>query len=112
MAELVTTGTWQVPPAREAAFVEAWTLFAGWASSMRGSTTLRLGRDLGEPGRFVSFAVWQDADAVRAWKRAPGFRERLAQVVQHVEGFHPAELDVVATATQGSRGLAAAHSAG
>jgi heme-degrading monooxygenase HmoA len=112
MAELVTTGTWQVPPAREAAFVEAWTLFAEWASSMPGSTTLRLGLDLARPGRFISFAAWQDADAVRAWKRAPEFRERLAQVVLHVEGFAAAELDVVATATHGLRGLAAAHRAG
>jgi heme-degrading monooxygenase HmoA len=103
MAELVTTGTWQVPPAREAAFIEAWTQFAEWASAMPGSTTLRLGRDLGQPGRFVSFAAWQDAATVWAWKHAPDFRERLAQVVQHVEAFHPTELDVVATA----HGLAA-----
>ena len=108
MTELVTTGTWQVQPQHQAAFVEAWTLFAEWASSMPGSTRLRLGRDIGDPRRFVSFAVWQDADAVRTWKAAPDFPDRLAHVVQHVAEFQPAELGVVAVA-EGSRGLAAIH---
>jgi heme-degrading monooxygenase HmoA len=102
MTELVTTGTWRVNPTKEAAFVQAWAAFAEWASSMPGAVTLRLGRDVGAPLRFVSYGAWQDTDSVRAWKSAPQFRERIARVLQYVDDFQPAELDVVATAADGS----------
>jgi heme-degrading monooxygenase HmoA len=102
MAEMITTGVWMVDGAKEAAFVEAWSAFARWASSMPGAGTLRLGHDLGESGRFVSYGAWEHADAVHSWKTTPEFRERMAQVMQYVDAFHPTELDVVATGTGGS----------
>jgi heme-degrading monooxygenase HmoA len=107
MAELITTGIWTLDPAKETAFVEAWASFAEWASSMPGAGTLRLGRDVGDSSRFVSYAAWSDDEAVRAWKSVPEFRDRLAQVLQHVEEFHPAELAVVASA--GGLGATAQH---
>lgn len=111
MAELITTGVWSVDATKEQAFIEAWTEFAAWASSMPGSGQIRLGRDTGDPRRFVSMAPWATPDAVRAWKSSPEFRERMAQVLQHVEEFHPAELDLVAAAEHGVRALALAASA-
>lgn len=106
MSELVTTGTWIVDIAKEAAFVEAWTAFAEWASSMPGAGELRLGRDSGDRRRFVSYGAWNTEQAVRAWKSVPEFRERIAQVVQHVDEFHPSELDVVVIAGSGSTATA------
>jgi heme-degrading monooxygenase HmoA len=106
MAELVTTGVWTVDVAKEEAFVETWAAFAAWASSMPGAGTLRLGRDVGDPGRFVSLAPWETTEAVRAWKAGSEFRERMAQVLQHVDEFHPAELDVVASAADGASAVA------
>jgi len=106
MAELITTGAWTVDAAKEQAFVEAWAEFAAWASSMPGAGTLRLGRDSGDRRRFVSMAPWATADAVRAWKSGPEFKERMAQVLQHVDEFHPAEIDVVATAEHGASAVA------
>jgi heme-degrading monooxygenase HmoA len=106
MAELITTGVWKVAATKEEAFIEAWAEFAAWASSMPGSGHLRLGRDTGDPRRFVSMAPWATPDAVRAWKSGPEFRERMAQVLQHVEEFDPAELDVVATAEHGAGAIA------
>jgi len=44
MAEMTTTGTWLVDERKQTAFLEAWVAFAGWASSMDGAGTLRLGR--------------------------------------------------------------------
>ena len=102
MAELVTTGTWSVDPTKEVDFIDAWAAFAAWASSMPGAGTLRLGRDVSVAARFVSYAVWEDPDAVRAWKSMPEFRERLARVLQHVDDFHAVELDVVATGARSS----------
>jgi heme-degrading monooxygenase HmoA len=102
MTGLVTTGTWIVASAKQAAFVRAWASFAEWASSRPGAGMLRLGVDTGDPTRYVSFGEWADTASVRAWKSAPDFRERIAYVLQHVTEFRPAELEVVATAANGS----------
>jgi heme-degrading monooxygenase HmoA len=98
MSQIYTTGSWQPNPGNEQAFVEAWETFAAWASTMPGAGTLRLTRDLRDPSRFVSFGSWESLDEVHAWKSSPEFRERMAQVLQHVGEFHPAELELVATA--------------
>ena len=102
MSEVYTTGTWKPNPGSEEAFVEAWSQFAGWASSMPGAGTLRLVRDLHDPGRFVSFGDWASIDQVRAWKSSPEFRERMARVLQHVDDFQPTELASVAAAENGA----------
>jgi heme-degrading monooxygenase HmoA len=97
MSQVYTTGSWQPGPGNEEAFVEAWESFAAWASTMPGAGTLRLTRDLHDPSRFVSFGSWETLDEVHAWKSSPEFRERMAQVLQHVADFRPAELGLVAT---------------
>jgi heme-degrading monooxygenase HmoA len=98
MGKIYTTGTWRPNPGKVDAFVEAWTEFAAWASQMPGAGTLRLTRDVHDVERFVSFGEWQSAEAVRGWKSAPDFNERIAQVLQHVDVFEATELAVVATA--------------
>jgi heme-degrading monooxygenase HmoA len=101
MAEMVTTGVWIVSEPNQAAFLEAWGDFAGWASAMDGAAMLRLGRDTGQRNRFVSFGPWDSPEHVHAWKASGEFRQRMASVMQHVDEFHPAELDVVASASRG-----------
>ena len=102
MSEIYTTGRWKPGAGKEDAFVEAWARFAAWASGLPGAGTLRLTRDLRDAGVFVSFGRWGTIDAVRAWKSAPDFRERLARVLQHVDEFEPTELELVATARNGA----------
>jgi len=102
MDELFTTGTWRPYPGKQEAFVEAWAEFAVWTSSRPGADTLSLTRDTREPGRFVSFGAWKTTEAVLDWKSSPEFRERMARVLEHVEEFHPTELALLATATQGA----------
>ena len=99
MTERVTTGIWIVP-ADDEAFVVAWSEFAGWASRQPGAGTLRLARDTADPQRYVSYAVWDSADAVRDWKSDPEHRDRLARVLEHVEEFHSTELEVVAVGSR------------
>ena len=106
MAELITSGVWTVDAAKEGAFVEAWAEVASWASSMSGAGMLWLGRDTCDLARFTSVAPWEITDAVRAWKSGPEFRQRMAQVMQHVNDFHPSELDGVATADDGAGSVA------
>jgi heme-degrading monooxygenase HmoA len=101
MTEIYTMGRWRPETAKEDAFVEAWAEFAAWASGLSGAGTLRLARDVRDPGAYISFAMWEGVDSVRAWKSGAEFRERLARVVQHVAEFEPTELAVVATAEAG-----------
>ena len=98
MSEIYTTGKWKLGTGKEEAFVESWASFAAWASGFPAAGTLRLTRDVREEGVFVSFGTWETLEAVRAWKSAPDFRERLARVLQHVDEFVPTELAVVAEA--------------
>lgn len=102
MSKVYTTGSWTPNPGSEDAFVDAWKTFAGWASGRPGAGTLQLVRDLHEPGRFVSFGAWESIDHVKGWKGSPEFKERMAQVLQHVDDFHPTELELLATAEDGS----------
>jgi len=60
-------------------FVEAWTEFARWVSTMPGAGTARLTRDLSEPRRYLSFAPWESAEAMNAWKSVPELGERMAR---------------------------------
>ncbi len=101
MAEMMTTGTWVVDEGKQAAFLAAWAGFAEWASTMDGAGRLLLGRDTGDPNRFVSFGAWASPELVHSWKADPDFRERMAQVLQYVDDFRPSELDVVASADRG-----------
>ena len=100
MNESYTTGVWPIETGRENAFVEAWTGLAP-CSLMPGAGALRLSRDLGDPHQFVGFGLWSSREAAHAWNSCPGFRERMACVVQHVAAFSAAELEVIAVADAG-----------
>jgi heme-degrading monooxygenase HmoA len=102
VATVYTTGTWKPNPGRDVAFVEAWEHFAAWASQMPGAGRLQLTRDLHQEGRYVSFGEWSSDDAVRGWKGSPEFKERMAQVLQHVGEFQSTELGLMATADDGA----------
>lgn len=96
MSETYSSGVWTIKEGEGEAFVDAWTEFARWLNTMPGAGTARLTRDLGEPQRYLSFAPWESADAMQAWKSDPGFRERMAAVREHVVEFNPSEYELVA----------------
>jgi heme-degrading monooxygenase HmoA len=96
MSETYSSGAWTAKEGEEEAFVEAWTEFASWLRTMPGAGTARLTRDLSEPRRYLSFAPWESAEAMQAWKSAPEFRERMAAVREHVAEFTPSEFELVA----------------
>lgn len=102
MSEAFTTGYWKPYDGQEEAFIEAWAVFAHWASEMPGAGTVRLARDLRNPGHFVSFAAWESIEAIRAWKSSPEFKERMGRVQQHVDKFSPTELELVAAFDKGA----------
>jgi heme-degrading monooxygenase HmoA len=91
-----SSGAWTAKEGEEEAFVEAWTEFARWLRTMPGAGTARLTRDLREPRRYLSFAPWESAEAMDAWRSAPEFRERLGAVREHVAEFTPSDYELVA----------------
>ena len=102
MYEIFTTGRFEVEPENEAEFVAAWSEFATWVSQRPGAQTLRLTRDVRNPGRFISVGQWDDADAIRYWKSSSEFKERIGRVVKEAKEFEPTELVTVRTVTGGS----------
>ncbi len=102
MSTIYTSGTWTPTVGSEDAFLAAWKQFATWASSRPGAGRLQLTRDLRKPEQFVSIGDWASIEEVRGWKSSPEFRERMAQVLQHVEEFQPSELRLIASAKDGT----------
>jgi heme-degrading monooxygenase HmoA len=95
MSEVYSSGTWKAKDGEEEQFVEAWTNFAQWLSKMPGAGTAHLTRDMDEPGRYMSFANWESADAMHEWKNAPDFKEHMGAVQAHVAEFTPSEWEQV-----------------
>ena len=95
MAETYTSGVWVVKPGEEDDFVRSWKEFVGWASEFPGPGTFRLVRDLDQPGRFLSFAPWESAEAQTAWRQHPEFPERLGRVRAHCDEFHSSTYELV-----------------
>jgi heme-degrading monooxygenase HmoA len=102
MYEIFTQGTFDVDPGNEEAFVDAWSEFASWTSERPGAGTLRLLRDVRNPGRFLSVGEWDDADAIRAWKSSAEFKERLSSVVREASNFEPTEQVTLVKAAGGT----------
>jgi len=96
VAETYSSGAWKVKAGEEDAFVEAWKEFVGWSAGMPGSGTFRLVRDLGQPGRYLSFAPWESSEAAQAWQQQPEFAERLGRVRAHCDEFQPSSYESVA----------------
>lgn len=94
------TGSWRPFPGQDEQFVAAWREFAAWSAERDGAGEPLLARDLRADGRYVSFSGWRDAEAMRAWKGHPEFKERMSRVQQFVDEFAPTELDVVARVGQ------------
>ncbi len=102
MYEIFTYGRFEVEPENEPAFVEAWSEFAAWISRRPGNQSVRLTRDIRNAGRLVSVGKWDDAEAVRAFKSSPEFKEGLGRVVALAKDFEPTELVTLVTAKDGT----------
>jgi heme-degrading monooxygenase HmoA len=96
MSEVYSSGSWKAKRGEENEFEQAWTEFARWLSTMPGAGTARLTRDMSEPGRYLSFAPWESAEQMQAWKSDPAFPQYMGPVQAHVDEFTPSEWELVA----------------
>ena len=102
MYEIFTYGRFEVAPENEEAFVEAWSEFAAWIGGRPGNQSVRLTRDVRNAGRLVSVGKWENAEAVRAFKSEPEFKERLGRLVKLSTDFEPTELVTLVKAADGT----------
>jgi heme-degrading monooxygenase HmoA len=96
MSEVYSSGIWKVKDGEDQDFVDAWTDFAKWLSTMPGAGTARLTKDIDNSGHYLSFAPWESIDAMHAWKNSPEFPQHMGPVQAHVAEFTPQEMELVA----------------
>ena len=96
MNETYTHTTWHVHPEREEAFVERWRTWVEWSHRAGFRARAILLRDVEHPETFVSFGPWESMDAVRNWRGAAGYQDRVNSLLEVVESWEPRTLERVA----------------
>ncbi len=76
-------------------FVRRWEELADWSGLQGLTARAKLLRDTDDPSRFVSFGPWGSVDAVRRWRGATGFHERVARLQEVLDDFTPRTLELV-----------------
>ena len=97
MRGLYTSGDWYVKEGSEDPFVEAWRELADWTvSNFSGCTFAKLLSDESDSSHFLSFSPWRDDGAVAAWRKHPGFQQRVGHLREMLESFTPHTMHVAA----------------
>ena len=98
MPQTYTHTTWRVKPGSEDEFVRRWKEWIEWSHLHGLGPRAQLLRDAESTSTFVSFGPWMSPEAVKNWRAAAGYHERVARLQEVLEGFEPRTLDVVAEA--------------
>jgi len=96
MPDTYTHTTWHVKPGMEDEFVRRWSDWIDWSHLQGLGPRARLLRDAESSATFISFGPWMSAGAVKNWRAADGYHERVASLQEVLEGFEPRTLEVVA----------------
>jgi hypothetical protein len=91
-----TLTVWRVKPGQDDEFVVRWGEWVDWSHAQGLVAKARLLRDLEHAHTFVSFGPWADIDAVRRWRSAEGYHERVTRLYDVVESFEPRTLVLAA----------------
>jgi heme-degrading monooxygenase HmoA len=89
-----THSTWRVKPGLEDEFVRRWKELADWSALQGLASKAILLRDIDDPSRFVSLGPWESIEAIRRWRSAPGFHERVARLQEVLDDFEPRTLEL------------------
>ena len=72
------SGNWLVSQDRDTEFVGRWKEFLEWTrASVAGLRSAHLIQDREDPQHFISFAAWESAEAMQAWRSLPDFGQHL-----------------------------------
>lgn len=90
MAGTYASGRWQVQTGHEEEFIQRWREFLEWTRQDHPAMVdASLLRGTAEPGEFLSFSEWEDADARARWKNDPEFAQKMAAcraLCEHMAG--------------------------
>ena len=93
-----TSGNWVTEAGKEAEFIERWTAFTQWSlENAPGAQEFVLIQDSNDPRHFMSFGAWSDGDAVKTWRQAPEFGDRLGECRALCEHFEAHDFTVAAS---------------
>lgn len=83
-----TSGTWSVIRGKQDEFVARWMEFIEWThANAPGAESFLLIQSSEEPHRFISFASWENQQAVSAWRERQEFQELLGRCREVCEDF-------------------------
>jgi heme-degrading monooxygenase HmoA len=96
-----TVGRWITKVGAESKFIAEWETFARWTGrNQPGAGIGKLLQDQDRPQQFISFGPWENAEAIKAWRERPEFREFVSKVRDLCEDFQPQSLELVASSDQ------------
>lgn len=88
MGEPFASGNWHVKEGKEQEFVERWREWLEWTRETHPALKYaNLIQDESDPGHFISFAHWEDADSRNAWKQSDEFAQKFGAVRSLCEDF-------------------------
>jgi heme-degrading monooxygenase HmoA len=98
MPRYYTSGDWRVKDGHEAAFRVAFA-----ASGVDDidppidglAVRPRLLRDLTDPQRFLSFAIWDSREAIEKFRSRPDFKAMIDAMRPHLDDMHISTLEYV-----------------
>jgi heme-degrading monooxygenase HmoA len=96
MTDVWTHTVWTVKPGREEEFVRAWRSMAREiAADMRMRRPPTLLRDHDRPNVFISFAPWENVDAVTHFRSSQIFGRHVTRMGELLENLDAQTLDQV-----------------
>ena len=95
-AQQYSSVTWIVKPDRDDDFMACWEDLARWTlEKCPGCRSLRLLKDDATPRKYVSFADWEDAEAVADWRRQDEFQRKFGNCRACCEYLDASDLGLV-----------------
>jgi heme-degrading monooxygenase HmoA len=92
------SGNWVVDDGRQIEFIERWREFLEWTRvTSAGLRSAQLIQDVEDPRHFISFAGWESAEAMRAWRSLPEFAQKLNACRELCDDFSGSSYTVAAT---------------
>ena len=91
-SEEYASGAWRVREGSEREFIARWgEWLRSSTASVGGFISARLLQDSSDPGHFVSFSSWNDAQSRADWKASPDFATGLASCRELCDDFQSAD---------------------
>lgn len=88
MTDQYVSGNWVVNNGCQEEFIARWTSLLKWTrESAPGLVAARLIQDDNDPRHFISFATWESAEKMDAWRSRPEFAQMIGACRELCDDF-------------------------